>query len=289
MVRVYRVKTNLRSLYPMNALTDLPNPANTADADAPPLDFLPLQNPANMRPFVEEVNGLLNLRFDMATVQSSLRLADPNALELEYTRTMMRCLLFCPVPQSILMIGMGGGSLAKYCHKTLPSSDISVVEMNPHVIALRDRFVVPPESARFRVLQADGVDHVQALSKAGVHQDVILLDAFHFDGAQDSISSRGFFSACRSILSARGVLVVNLDGDPAQCRPVLTRLGEAFDGAVWSVLVDATSNRVAFCASADHLMTTMRQADARLAGLAPVHQETLTRRSSNRLTFSPLF
>ena len=273
------VESNLRSLYSMNAFA----------ADSPPLDFLPLQDPATMRPFVEEIDGLLNLRFDMATVQSALRLSDPNALELEYTRTMMRCLLFCAAPQSILMIGMGGGSMAKYCHATLPSADITAVEINPHVIALRDRFLVPADGARFRVVQADGVDHVQAALKAGAGHDVILLDAFHFDGAQESISRRAFFKDCRSLLSMRGVLVVNLDGDPAQCQPVLARLGEAFDGAVWSVLVDATSNRIAFCASRDHLMTTMRQADARLAALAPVHQETLTRRASNRLTFAPLF
>jgi spermidine synthase len=242
-----------------------------------------------MRPFVEEVDGLLNLRFDMATVQSALRLSDPNALELEYTRTMMRCLLFCAKPQSILMVGMGGGSLAKYCHKTLPNADITVVEINPYVIALRDRFQVPPDSCRFRVVQADGVDYVQAALKGGAHHDIILLDAFHFDGAQESISSSAFFKACRSLLSPRGVLVVNLDGDPDQCQPALARLGAAFDGAVWSVLVDATSNRIAFCADSEHLMTTMRQADARLAALAPVHQETLTRRASNRLTFAPLF
>ena len=270
----------------MTATTALLHPA---DADAPPLDFLPLQNPADMRPFVEEVDGVLNLRFDMATVQSALRLSDPIALELEYTRCMMRCLLFCAAPHSVLLIGMGGGSLAKYCHSTLPNADITVIEVNPHVMALRDRFLVPADSARFRVLQADGVDHVQTCLRSGARHDFILLDAFHFDGAQETISSRAFFRSCRSLLNAHGVLVVNLDGEPAQCQPVLTRLGEAFDGAVWSVLVDATSNRIAFCAGSDHLMTTMRQADARLAALAPVHQETLTRRSSNRLGFAPLF
>ncbi len=262
---------------------------NASADDSPPLDFLPLQDPADMRPFVEEADGLLNLRFDMATVQSALRIADPFSLELEYTRTMMRCLLFCAAPRSILMVGMGGGSLARYCHKTLPNADITVVEINPHVIALRDRFQVPPDSNRFRVVQADGVDHARDSLTSGVRHDIILLDAFHFDGAQESISSRAFFKACRSLLSPRGVLVVNLDGDPVQCQPVLVRLSAAFNGAVWSVLVDATSNRIAFCADADHLMATMRQADTRLAALAPVHQETLTRRSSNRLTFAPLF
>lgn len=254
-----------------------------------PLDFVTQQDPAGMRPFVEETAGCLQLRFDMATVQSAMRLADPNALELEYTRTMMRCLLFNAQPKSVLIIGFGGGSLAKYCYKTLPNADITALEINPHVVALRERFLVPPDSARFRVLQADGAAFVHHAVKSKAQYDTVLLDAFHFDGAPAAIISAGFFQACRSILSPRGVLVVNLDSEPAQCQPVLARLGKAFDGGVWSVLTGASSNRIAFCAQADHLMATMRQADARMAALASIHRETLTRRVTNRLHFEPLF
>ena len=105
----------------------VPTPAvNLATrVDPPPLDFLPLQDPAQMRVFVDETDGLLQLRFDMATVQSAMRVADPIALELEYTRLMMRCLLFSAAPKSVLMIGLGGGSLATYCHYTMPQTDIS--------------------------------------------------------------------------------------------------------------------------------------------------------------------
>ena len=263
-----------------------------AQNDLPPLDFLPLQDPANMRPFVEEVDGRLNLRFDMATVQSAMRVSDPFALELEYTRTMMRVLLFCASPKSMLMIGMGGGSHAKYCHQTLPQADITMVEVNPHVIALRERFLVPAESARFRVIQNDGVRYVLKLTCADppkVRYDVILVDAFHFDGAPRGFASRAFFKACRTLLSPRGVLVMNLESEPAHSQPAMAQLGAAFDGGVWSVLTDTSGNRIAFASAPDHLMTTMRQADARLAALALVHRETLTRRVSNRLNFEPLF
>ncbi len=258
-------------------------------AEPPALDFLSRQNPAHMRPFVEEVDGLLNLRFDMATVQSAMRLNNPNALELEYTRTMMRCLLFNAAPKAMLMIGMGGGSLAKYAHHTLPQTDITVVEINPHVVALRGRFLLPPDGPRFRVLQADGADYVHDAARLGTLYDIILVDAFHFNGAPAAISSKAFFQACRALLSKQGVLVMNLESDPEQCQPVLARMGDAFEGAVSSVLIDSSGNRIAFAAGKDQLMATMRQADARLAALAPVHRETLTQRVSNRLNFAPLF
>ena len=259
-----------------------------ATVDPPALDFLPLQNLAMVRAFVEEIDGLLQLRFDMATVQSAMRVDDPIALELEYTRVMMRCLLFNAAPKSILLIGLGGGSLAKYCHHTLLQADITAVEINPHVIALRDRFKVPPDGPRFRVVQADGAAFVQAATQREQY-DAILIDAFHFDGAPAGINSRAFFNACRELLSPRGVLVMNLESEPELCQGVLENLSQVFAGAVWSVPCDATNNRIAFAANKDRLLSTMQQADARLAALASIHRETLTRREGNRLAFGPLF
>ena len=279
--------------------------------ELPSLDFLPRQNPAHMRAHAQETDGLLELRFDMATVQSAMRLEAPNALELEYTRVMMRCLLFNPVPDRMLMLGLGGGSLAKYCYHNFQLADITAVEINPHVIALQERFRVPPDGPRFRVVQADAAAYVRGIARPaapspiastanagqpptgaadwGGSQDVILVDAFHFDGAPASVNSRSFFAACRSLLAARGVLVLNMEGEPALYQPVLENLSRAFDGAVWSVPCDASSNRIAFAARKEHLMTTMRQADARLAALPAVHRETLTRRVDQRLSFGPLF
>ena len=265
----------------------------------PALVNLAGQGPAMMRPTVEEVDGVLNLRFDKTNVQSAMRLSDPTALVLEYTRAMMRCLLFNAAPKSVLMIGLGGGSLAKYCHQHLALADITAVEINPHVIACRERFQVPPDGPRFRVLQADGaafvLDAATSIASparetsAKRQYDVILVDAFHVDGAPAGTTSRAFFGDCRVLLSPRGVLAMNLESDPAQCQPVLATMDQAFDGAVWSVLTDSTSNRIAFAASAQHLSATMRDADARLAALAPVHRDTLTRRDPNRLSFAPLF
>ncbi|MDE8344502.1 MAG: hypothetical protein POG24_11875, partial [Acidocella sp.] len=69
-----------------------------------------------------------------------MNLDDPCALDLEYSRTMMGFLLFKPEPKHIAMVGLGGGSLAKFCHRYLPATRIEVVEINPHVLALRDEF-----------------------------------------------------------------------------------------------------------------------------------------------------
>ena len=76
---------------------------------------------------------------------------DPHALDLQYTRTMTGFLSFKPKPRHIGMIGLGGGSLAKFCHRYLPSARIEIVEINPHVLALRDEFWIPPDDARLTI------------------------------------------------------------------------------------------------------------------------------------------
>src|SRR5437016_2304602 len=90
----------------------------------------------HVKPFVYDSLNSRALHFSISEIQSRMQLKSPHALDLEYTRTMMAFLLFNPEPSSISMIGLGGGSLAKFCHRYLPQARIQVVEINPHVIAL---------------------------------------------------------------------------------------------------------------------------------------------------------
>src|SRR5690606_38116351 len=83
------------------------------------------QDPSNKRrnrPFLVETETERHLLFSHDSVQSSMRLDDPDALACEYTRRMMSFLLFVPDPREIVMIGLGGGSLAKFCYKNVPSA-----------------------------------------------------------------------------------------------------------------------------------------------------------------------
>ena len=76
-------------------------------------DFHPI-DPDRVKPFVYEDAGTLSLHFDISAIQSRMRRDDPAALDLDYTRAMMACLLFEPQPKSMLMIGLGGGSLPSF-------------------------------------------------------------------------------------------------------------------------------------------------------------------------------
>jgi len=88
-------------------------------------------------PRLHENSQTMSLSFEGTLIQSCMRLADPDDLVLDYTRTMMGALLFNPQPRRVLMIGLGGGSMLKYLHRHVPGADLTVVEISQEVIDLR--------------------------------------------------------------------------------------------------------------------------------------------------------
>ena len=107
------------------------------------------------QPYIFETLFERRMHFTNEATQSAMLLADPNALIAQYMRKMMAFLLFNPQPEHIVMLGLGGGSLPKFCYRHLPRSRITVVEINEDVIALRNEFCIPKDDARLRVVHAD--------------------------------------------------------------------------------------------------------------------------------------
>lgn len=162
------------------------------------------------KPFILDVRKRRFLQFGLDGVQSAMHLEHPDQLSLAYTRMMMAFLLFNCSPARILLLGLGGGSLAKFCYRSLPATTITAVEVNPHVIALRREFGVPEDDERFRVIHADGATYVTV---AGRDKDVILADACDQRGIAPELDALEFYQSAWRRLSDVGVFVLNLCGD----------------------------------------------------------------------------
>jgi spermidine synthase len=160
------------------------------------------------KPFVIDDGVVRELYFKREIVQSGMRLADPWALDFSYTRLAMAFLLFNPAPKKILLLGLGGGSLSKFCHRKLPDADLTTVEIDADVIALREEFLVPDEGPKFHVVRDDAARFVSL--EGGF--DAIVLDCFDPEGYSPSVMTRDFFRDARDALTKKGVLVSNLVG-----------------------------------------------------------------------------
>ena len=144
------------------------------------------------------------------------------------------------------MIGLGGGSMAKWCHRHLPHTDITAVEINPHVIALRDRFYIPPDDQRFRVLCENGTDYVARVTE---ETDVLIVDGFDINGQPPELCSQGFYDECYRSLTPSGLMVVNLCGWEDDV--TISRIGKSFRDQIFVEITEDGNNKVVFACKAE--------------------------------------
>lgn len=194
------------------------------------------------KPFVIDDGVMRELYFRREIVQSGMRLDDPFALDFSYTRLAMAFLLFNPDPKRILLLGLGGGSLAKFCHRQLPKADVTTVEIDEDVIALREEFFVPADGPGFHVVHGDAARFVAR----GGDWDAIVLDCFDPDGYSPSVMTREFFQDARDALTKRGVLVSNLVGKKEERVAQLDLIRAAFGDNVALLPDKEDGNLVAF-------------------------------------------
>lgn len=183
------------------------------------VEHLPLFN------YTREEDGLRKLYFDPRGVQTAMRLDDPYALVLDYTRAMVASLLFAPEPAEVLVIGLGGGTLSKFCHRHLPDCVVTTVEIDSAIIERRAEFFIPDDGPRFRVVHADALDYLEG--REGI-ADLILLDAFDPEGLPEALCSVHFYRLCREALREGGVMAANLWHGNLPVQAYLRRMRAAF-------------------------------------------------------------
>ena len=195
------------------------------------------------KPIVHETALSKSMVFSDIDVQSRMSVARPDELQFEYTRLMMGVLLFHPQPKRVLMVGLGGGSLAKFCYKHLPDTHITVVEINPHVIALRQSFCIPDDDARFQVVQMDAADFMAHTDQTF---EVVFVDGFDPSGMPEQLGSTQFYSDCRRVLCPGGVAVVNLHRFGKYLEVYVDRISSMFASAMWAIDAPGTTNCIVF-------------------------------------------
>jgi spermidine synthase len=159
---------------------------------------------------ITQEGSIRSLNFGNDAKQSSMDQDRPERLVLSYTRTMMASLLFQPAAESILLIGLGGGSIAKFLLHHLPDAMIEVIEVRADVVKLAHGYFNLPEHPRLKI-HIDDAEHFLSNERSGNRRyDLILIDAFDHDGVSSDIMKNGFFDSCSSLLNNNGVIAINL-------------------------------------------------------------------------------
>lgn len=202
-----------------------------------------LRNGNYPKPFVVDDGTVRRLHFSLDYVQSEMNVKDPHALAFSYTRKMMAFLLFTPQPRHVVIVGLGGGSLTKFCQRQLPRTRVTTVEIDDDVIAFSTLFDVPVQDERVRVIHADAAKYFVTTHDCA---DVVLIDGCDRYGVAPALGNKRFYQTLRQRMSPDGMLVMNLIG-PAYIRLAHLRfISEAFSGRLMLQEVSCGGNRLVF-------------------------------------------
>lgn len=195
------------------------------------------------KPFVMDDGKVRRLHFSLKLCQSEMRIEAPDELAIAYTRAMMGFLLFQPIPKHVVIVGLGGGSLSKYCYRNLARSRVTTVELMEGVIDCRDWFLIPPDDERLKIVQADAADYFAGEPDRA---DAILLDAYDEEGVAPQLCTLLFYANLRAHLKPRGVLVANISGHSLVAETHIDLIRKAFDGRMAVADVVSDGNRIVY-------------------------------------------
>ncbi len=141
---------------------------------------------------------------------SIVDLADPDDLQVPYTRLMAAALLYPQNIQRILMVGLGGGSISTYLGRAMPDVQIDVVELDPGVVAAGRKYFGLQETDKVHFIEADGRVY---LNRNKEPYDLILLDAYRELGVPFHLLTREFYELVKTRLAPGGAVASNLSGN----------------------------------------------------------------------------
>jgi spermidine synthase len=203
---------------------------------------------------ISEEAGVRFLHFGSLWVQGAMRIARPWHLELEYTKEMMASLLMredSRFPRKVLLIGLGAASITKFLYRNFPLAKLTVVEIEPRVVAAaRQFFKLPDDPKRLNIVIADGAHFIAENDK---NFDLILVDGFDEDARPGELDSLPFYQMCRARLNNNGILAVNLLGRSRGYAASLERLRDAFDTRALAFPSCASGNVIALAATGEHI------------------------------------
>ncbi|QNA87575.1 spermidine synthase [Massilia sp. Dwa41.01b] len=182
---------------------------------------------------ITEFEGVRSLHLGSSWEQGAMRLARPDAIELEYVQMMMAWLLFIERPRQIVQLGLGSAALTKFCYRRFPDARVEAIELNPNVIAIcRALFELPPDDARLQVREMNALDYVLDASNHG-RVDALQVDLYDEEARGPVLDSLDFYQGCFDCLAPGGIMTTNVFGELANYDKNLDAMRAVFDAVVW--------------------------------------------------------
>ncbi len=146
------------------------------------------------------------LAFGEGDEQSCQLKSAPFQLQHDYTQAMLLVLLFTK-PRSMILLGVGGGTIVSALHQFLPNMTMHLVELRPKVLDVAYKYFQLPRDKRVSVSLEDASEFLESSEVAKA--DLLFSDLFGSEGLDLQQTQSWFIERCAQLLNDDGWLVLN--------------------------------------------------------------------------------
>jgi len=158
----------------------------------------------------EDSYNIRSMRFGVNGARQSLMDIDaPHSLLLRYARTAMLALMWLTEPRTVLVLGLGAGSIPNFIRRYVPGTAVDVVEIDPAVLSVAQNYFNLVTDDFLKVYIEDGRHFVERSTK---RYDLIIVDVYATDMLPKHLTTVECLRAFRSLLTTEGMIVGNAWG-----------------------------------------------------------------------------
>lgn len=145
-------------------------------------------------------------------VESQVDIDNPRVHLLEYSEMCFSGLLYNSEPNSLLVLGLGGGVIPREMRHYFPSMKIDVAEIDRDILPIASKYFGFKPDDDMKVHVSDGRVFVKKQLRLDPvpKYDIIVLDAFNGDYIPFHLMTREFLEELKGVLADDGVIVANV-------------------------------------------------------------------------------
>ena len=179
---------------------------------------------------VVDKTNVRHLRFGNSIRQSSINKAHPFKLQTKYTRDMSKVFdHYKDIPESILVLGLGAGTIPSYLYHRFPKTKIYVVEILPELKEIASDYFSMPRNERLEIVIGDAYDYIK---ETQIRFDLIFMDVFSKNSYSKEISYRRVLCWTQTIDFCRWLRGFNTWVDPSSYSNYIKKLKDVFDAVI---------------------------------------------------------
>lgn len=160
--------------------------------------------------FIVQKGDFLSMTFRLKgenTRQSVLNLRDKGQLPLVHAQYQTLVAAHAGKLRTMLMVGLGGGSVSDYFLRHVPEMHVTSVELDPGVVTAAKKYFGVTEDARHKIATGDGRVFMM---RNKVKYDVVMIDAFRGGYVPFHLLTHEFYTILAARMEPDGVAMLNL-------------------------------------------------------------------------------